>query len=106
MSIPEITVQELASLRQSNQDYLILDVRNPDEYAICNINGHLIPFNELPARLKELNPEQKIIVHCRGGGRSSRAVQLMQQHGFNNVYNLRGGIMAWATEIDPSMTKY
>ena len=106
MRIPEITVQELEALRKANADIFILDVRNPDEYAICNLGGHLIPLNELPIRMKELNPEQHIIVHCKMGGRSSRATEWLLNQGFKHVQNLRGGIMAWANEIDPKIQKY
>lgn len=104
--IPEMTVQQLSELRNRNADIFILDVRNPDEYALCNLGGHLIPFKDLPSRLNELNPEQEIVVHCHAGGRSSRAVQFLLSQGFKKVYNLRGGITAWANEIDPGMPKY
>jgi len=104
--ISEITVQELKTLRDSHADFLLLDVRNPDEYALCNLDGKLIPFPELPSRLNELNPEQKIVIHCHAGGRSARATEFLKSQGFKQVFNLRGGITAWATEIDPSMPKY
>ena len=104
--IPEISVQELEALRLAKADFLLLDVRNKDEYAICHLEGLLIPFAELPARLNELNPKQLIVVHCHGGGRSRRAVEFLLQQGFSQVKNLRGGIMAWANEIDPTMAKY
>lgn len=106
MSIPEISVQQLKELRNENADTFLLDVRNPDEYTLCNLSGHLIPLAELPSRLHELNPDQHIIVHCHAGGRSARATQFLMQHGFKNVHNLRGGITAWANEIDPTMPKY
>ncbi len=106
MSIPEITVKELAALQKEKADIFILDVRNPNEYAICHLNGHLIPLNELPSRLNELNPDQHIIVHCHAGGRSRRATEFLLQNGFKKVSNLYGGITAWANEIDPTMTKY
>jgi len=106
MDIPEISVQELATLRNTNTDFLILDVRNPDEYEICNLGGHLIPFKELPSYLDKLNPDQLIIVHCHAGGRSRRATELLIRADFKNVKNLRGGITAWANEIDPNMPKY
>lgn len=106
MSVPETSVQELQALRNANADMLILDVRKPEEYAICNLGGHLIPIDELPTRLDELNPEQMIIVHCHAGGRSRRATQYLIDQGFQKVFNLRGGITAWANEIDPSMRKY
>jgi|SRR3990167_2625254 len=106
MSIQEISVQELAALQKTSNDFLILDVRNPDEYAICNLGGQLIPANELPSRIHELNPDQQIIVHCHGGGRSRRATELLSNQGFKNVANLKGGITAWAKEIDPNMPTY
>ncbi len=106
MNVPEITVQELEALQKAEADVFILDVRNPDEYAICNLGGHLIPINELPARVQELNPEQHIVVHCHFGGRSKRAAEWLLSQGFKHVENLRGGIGAWADEIDPKMRKY
>jgi len=106
MTIPEISVQELEALRNAGAEVLVLDVRNPDEYAICNLGGLLIPFSELPARLNELKREQHIVVHCHAGGRSRRATELLMKEGFTHVQNLRGGITAWANEIDPSMRKY
>jgi len=106
MTVPDISVQELQALREANADVFILDVRNPDEYAICNLNGHLIPLNELPTRLNELNPDQHIVVHCHAGGRSRRATEFLLSQGFKMVQNLRGGITAWANEIDPKMAKY
>lgn len=106
MSVPEISVQELEALRNADTDVFILDVRNQDEYDICNLGGYLIPFKELPSRLNELNPDQAIIVHCHAGGRARRATELLINEGFKNVRNLRGGITAWANEIDPKMPKY
>jgi rhodanese-related sulfurtransferase len=102
----EITVQELKQLRDEKADFFLLDVREPFEYDICNLGGHLIPLAELPSRLAELDPQQKIIVHCKMGGRSSRATLFLEQHGFNNVSNLQGGLMAWVNEIEPSLKKY
>lgn len=104
--VPEISVQELEALRKADADVFILDVRNPDEFALCNLGGHLIPMPELPTRLNELNPEAHIVVHCHAGGRSRRATEFLIQNGFKNVNNLRGGITAWANEIDPTMPKY
>ena len=104
--LPEISVKELHELKNKKADIFILDVRNQDEFALCNLGGHLIPFKELPARLNELNPEQTIVVHCHGGGRSSRATEFLLAQGFKDVRNLRGGIAAWANEIDPTMAKY
>ena len=106
MSIPEISVHELKKLRDDKTEHFILDVRRQDEYELCNLGGHLIPFDQLPSRLHELNPNLKIVIHCHAGGRSSRATSFLVQNGFKNVYNLRGGITAWANEIDTTMVKY
>lgn len=106
MSIPEISVQQLQTLRHSDTDFLILDVRNPDEYEICNLGGYLIPIHELALRLHELKPAQHIIVHCHAGTRSRRATEYLIKEGFTDVHNLLGGITAWANEIDTTMRKY
>lgn len=106
MSVPEITVQELEALKNAKADVLVLDVRNPDEYAICNLGGLLIPMKELPTRLNELNPTQHIVVHCHAGGRSRRATEFLLAQGFTHVQNLKGGITAWADEIDRTMPRY
>lgn len=103
MSIPEISVQELQALREAKADFTLLDVRDKWEYDVCNLGGKLIPLSELPERMKELNPNQQIIVHCQMGGRASRAVAYLLENNFKNVSNLRGGIKAWAKEIDPTM---
>jgi adenylyltransferase/sulfurtransferase len=103
ITIPEISVQELEALGNTGADFMILDVRNPDEYAVCNLGGHLIPFNELPNRLDELNKDQQIIIHCHAGGRSRRATEYLLQQGFKKVFNLRGGISTWMNEIGPSV---
>ena len=104
--VPEITVEELKQKLDANDDLFILDVREPHEYKICNLNGHLIPLNDLPKRVKELDPAKDMVVHCRSGGRSARAVQFLQQAGFTKVKNLKGGILAWADQIDPKVPKY
>lgn len=106
MTVPEITVRELKELKDNKTEVFILDVRRADEYELCNIGGYHVPIDELPNRLHELNPNIKIVIHCHGGGRSSRAVAFLMQHGFQNVFNLKGGITAWANEIDPTMVKY
>src|SRR5262252_8884918 len=106
--VPEITVEELKQRLDAKEDIFILDVREPHEYKICNLNGHLVPLNDLPKRLQELDgaKEKEVVVHCRSGGRSARAVALLQQSGFKKAKNLKGGILAWADRIDPKVPKY
>lgn len=106
MSVKEVTVQELEALMSAKADFVLLDVRNPDEYDYCNLGGKLIPLSELSLRMDELKRDQHIIVHCHAGGRSRRAVEFLMQQGFEHVENLKGGITAWANEIDPKMPKY
>jgi adenylyltransferase/sulfurtransferase len=104
--IPEISVEELKQRLDAKADLFILDVREPHEYQICNLSGHLIPLNDLPKRVSELDPSKDMVVHCRSGGRSARAVEFLQQAGFTKAKNLAGGILAWADRIDPKMPKY
>jgi adenylyltransferase/sulfurtransferase len=104
--VPEISVEDLKKKLDAKEDVFVLDVREPHEYKICNINGHLIPLNDLPKRVQELDRSKEIVVHCRSGARSARAVGFLRQAGFTNVTNLAGGILAWADRIDPKMPKY
>ncbi len=104
--MPEMNVQELKQKLDAKEDIFVLDVREPHEYQICNINAHLIPLGQLPARVGELDPDKHIVVHCRSGKRSADAVEILRKAGFEKVQNLAGGILAWADKIDPKMTKY
>jgi sulfur-carrier protein adenylyltransferase/sulfurtransferase len=104
--VPEISVEELKQRLDAKEDLFILDVREPHEYQICNLNGHLIPLNDLPRRVHELDPSKEMVVHCRSGARSARAVGFLQQAGFAKAKNLAGGILAWADRIDPKVPKY
>ena len=104
--VPEITVEDLKRKLDAHQNILVLDVREPHEYQICNLGGHLIPLGDLPKRLSELEPGRETVVHCRSGVRSAKAVFQLQRAGFSNVTNLQGGILAWADRIDPTMPKY
>lgn len=102
----EISVEELKSRLDRGERPFLLDVREPREYAICNLGGVLIPQGELPGRLGELDPSKEIIVYCRTGRRSAAAVALLKRAGFKNPRNLAGGVAAWAGRIDPSMPRY
>jgi adenylyltransferase/sulfurtransferase len=105
-AIPEIQVEELKHRLDAGEDIFVLDVREPHEYQICNIGGYLIPLNDLPKRVNELDSSREIVAHCKMGGRSAKAVQFLRQAGFTKVHNLKGGIIAWADRIDPKMPKY
>jgi sulfur-carrier protein adenylyltransferase/sulfurtransferase len=104
--VPEITVRELKEKLENGQNVSVLDVREPHEYEVANIDARLIPLAELPERLIELDRDETLAVHCKTGSRSARAVQLLKEAGFQNVYNVRGGITAWSEEIDPSVPRY
>ena len=104
--IPQMSVKELKERRDAGEDVFVLDVREPHEYQIANLGGTLIPMNDVPKRLAEIDREREIVVQCRTGGRSQRVAEFLQQAGYVKVKNLAGGIQAWAIEIDPSMPKY
>ena len=104
--IPAITVEDLKRKLDAKDDIFILDVREPHEYQICHLNGYLIPVGDLPKRVNELDSSREIVAHCRSGVRSAKAVNFLRRAGFQKVYNLTGGILAWADRIDPKMPKY
>jgi adenylyltransferase/sulfurtransferase len=105
--IPEVTVQELQAMRQRGEEFVLVDVREPHEIAICSFPESVkIPLGTLPQNLNRLSTADEIVVHCKMGGRSAKAVQFLQQAGFRKVKNLAGGIDRWAREIEPSMPRY
>jgi adenylyltransferase/sulfurtransferase len=106
VAIPEIEPAELKRRLDAGEDIMVVDVREPHERNICDIGGQLIPMGELPARIRELDPEREIVVYCRTGRRSAHVVQFLHQWGYERVFNLRGGLHAWADEVDPDLPKY
>ena len=104
--VPEIQPEELKQRLDAGEDIFVLDVREPHEYQICNLNGYLIPLGDLPKRMHELDSSREIVAHCRSGVRSGKAVDFLRQAGFRKVKNLAGGILAWADRVDPRMPKY
>jgi len=106
--IPQISVETLKAKRDAGEDFLLLDVREPHEYQIAEINGKLIPLGSIGQRLGELADykDKEILVHCRSGARSQKAAIELKAAGFTNVANVAGGILAWADRIDPSVAKY
>jgi molybdopterin/thiamine biosynthesis adenylyltransferase/rhodanese-related sulfurtransferase/molybdopterin converting factor small subunit len=103
----EITVLELKARRDRGEDLFVLDVREPHEYEINRIPGStLIPLGELPERFTELDANREIVAQCKSGMRSARAAAFLREHGFKNVKNLKGGILAWVDQVDPSQPKY
>ena len=102
--VKEITVQELYELMTKGADFQLIDVREPHEYGIANLGGELIPLGSVTAAVSKIARNKKVIVHCRSGVRSANAIrQLEEGFGFDNLYNLKGGILAWSKEIDASL---
>lgn len=105
--VPTMTVHELKQLRENGDNHFLLDVREPHEQSISRIEGAvLIPLGQLESRTAELPRDRRILVHCKSGGRSARAVSQLREQGFEDVWNISGGIIAWAREIDPKMAEY
>jgi adenylyltransferase/sulfurtransferase len=104
--IPQLSVKELKKRIDAGEDVFVLDVREPYEYQIANIGGKLIPQNDVPHRLAEIDRDREIVVQCRSGARSQRIAEFLKQAGYPKVVNLAGGILAWSDEIDPKIQKY
>jgi sulfur-carrier protein adenylyltransferase/sulfurtransferase len=107
LDVPTITANELKTKLDHKDKFVLVDVREQYEYDICNIAGSkLIPLGELPARLSELDTADEIVLHCKVGGRSAKALKILQDAGFRKLSNLQGGILAWSEKVDPSIPKY
>jgi adenylyltransferase/sulfurtransferase len=105
--VEEIAAGDVAAALDRGEDVTVLDVREPHEWQICHIEGAtLLPLSELPARVHELDSSRTYYVHCKTGVRSARAIEFLQEAGFTRLKNVRGGIKAWAEEVDPSMPTY
>lgn len=103
----EITVKELAELKLTGADFQLIDVREPNEFEVAEIGGELIPMNSVPQNVDKFSKDKQVIVHCRSGKRSGDVINwLATNHGFENLYNLKGGILAWSDEIDQNVQKY
>jgi adenylyltransferase/sulfurtransferase len=103
----EITVTELKAMIDNNEDFQLIDVREPHEAEICQIGGELIPMGEVMDNLDRISTTKKVVIHCRSGARSGAIAQALEaQRGYENIYNLKGGILAYADQIDSSLTKY
>ena len=105
-SVPTITALELKKRIDGGDPPYLLDVREQSEHQFCNIGGHVVPLREIPSRIRELETSEEIVVYCRVGIRSASAVAYLRAQGFGKIWNLRGGIMAWADDVDPSLPKY
>lgn len=107
--IPEMTVTELQTRLEQNHPIVLVDVREPFEAEIADlpaVGQRRIPVGEFEGRLEELDPEAATVLYCRTGARSGWATQLLRDRGFEQAFNLKGGVMAWRKEIDPSLEAY
>lgn len=102
----EITVEELKAMMDSNQEFQLIDVREPFEYEVSNLNGVNIPLGGLLLEVDKIEKNIPVIIHCRSGKRSAQAISLLEQQGYDNLANLKGGILAWQEDIDPEMEVY
>ena len=103
----DITPQELKKRIDAGENLFVLDVRNPNEFQICRIPGTtLLPLPELPSRVAEVPKDREVIVHCKSGMRSQKAIDFLKSQGYTKLVNLTGGILAWADKVDPGMTRY
>ncbi len=102
-----ITPERLKQRIDAGEDLFVLDVRNPNEFQICRIPGTVfLPLPELPARVAEVPKDREVIVHCKSGMRSAKAIDFLKSQGYSKLVNLTGGILAWAEKVDPGMPRY
>lgn len=100
----EISVSELKALLDSSADIQLIDVREPSEFESAQIGGELIPLGTIPQNVDKISKDKQVIIHCRSGKRSANAIQFLESNfGYDNLYNLEGGILAWRDEIDDAL---
>lgn len=103
----EITVEELKQKLDNKEDFQLIDVREEFEYEICNLNGELIPMASIFDAVDKISKDKPVIIHCKSGGRSGVVVtELEKRFGMTNLFNLKGGILAYAKQIDTGMATY
>lgn len=102
----EVNVLELKSMIENKEDFQLIDVREPFEYEVSNLNGLNIPLSGILIEADKVSKDKPVIIQCRSGKRSAQAVMLLEQQGYTNLANLQGGILAWKAEIDPELDVY
>ena len=102
----EITVLELKTIIDTKIDFQLIDVREEYELEICEMGGEHIPMGDVMDNLDKISKTKQVIIHCKSGARSGAICQALEKIGYNNVYNLKGGILSWANEVDSTKTKY
>ncbi|PIB35649.1 molybdenum cofactor biosynthesis protein MoeB [Reichenbachiella sp. 5M10] len=104
--VREITAVQLKEWKDTDKAFQLIDVREPYEFDIANIGGTLIPQNQIEAQLDQIQKDEDVVLYCRSGNRSAGVLRTLKAKGYGNLYNLRGGILSWAEQIDPEMAKY
>lgn len=103
----EITPRELKAKIDGNENFQLIDIREPYEFEIANINGELIPMGEIMSNIERISREKTVVIYCRSGKRSASVIDALEREfGFTNLLNLKGGILSYADEVDNSLTKY
>jgi adenylyltransferase/sulfurtransferase len=103
----EVTPIELKKMMDNKEDFVLIDVREPHETEICSLGAKLIPMGTVLEHVDEFPKDKKVVVHCRSGARSGTVIQMLEQKfGYTNLYNLKGGILAYSDQVDPSLMKY
>lgn len=102
----EISVSELKEKLDNNEDFQLIDVREDFEYEMSNLGGLPIPLGGILIEADKVDKTKPVVIMCRSGKRSAAAIMQLEQQGFTNLYNLKGGILAWADQIDPNLSVY
>lgn len=103
----EITPKELKAKMDNKETFQLIDCREPYEYDIANLKGELIPMGDIMSNVEKISKEKTVVIHCRSGKRSAAVIDALEREfGFTNLYNLKGGILAYADDVDNSLTKY
>ena len=105
-NVREISVKELQQWKANDHNFQLIDVREAYEYDIANLGGELIPQKQVANQIDKISKDRDVVIHCRSGKRSAEVIEKLQEAGYDNLYNLRGGILAWAEEIDHNMARY
>lgn len=102
----EVTVEDLKRMKENGEDFQLIDVREDFEYQMSNLEGENIPLSGVLIEADKISHDKPVVVMCRSGKRSAMAVMQLEQQGYENLYNLKGGILAWQEEIDPTISVY
>jgi rhodanese-related sulfurtransferase len=106
LTMKEVSVEQLKKKIDAGEDFQLIDVREDFEYEMSNLGGTLIPLGGILIESEKISRDKPVVVMCRSGKRSAAAIMQLEQQGFTNLYNLTGGILAWAGEIDPTLNVY